>query len=231
MLDAGRKSHRARALVGDQRLVPARTIGAGLDAPVVIAGEPEFGAARIAGLEQNGGAVAGACLVDLHLMAGADIVEQHRLRTHHEAVRDIGGGVDAKPLQRGGLVDRGPDTAIEGKEPCLVRHPGQPAPPWHQEGPGAVLPGGNHAGLARPGTRRRDSDQIAVALLRTCRRCGEVTVEHRKLHDGVQPTQRLIVDDVFLGLRRKDVGKFEKFGLFAHGTLCVCPILRARQWW
>ena len=79
---------------------------------------------------------------------------------------------------------------------------------------------------------------MAVPICRTCGRCRQIAIQHRQLDLGIQQPQRLVVVDMLLRLRCKDVGQWvvmSDMGLFsevegdgspsAEGRPPVCDLL------
>ena len=110
---------------------------------------------------------------------------------------------------------RDPVRAVPEEELVLVREPRAPALARRVEGPGAVLPRRDFAGLARPGAGRAGGDDVAVAVGGGAGWAREVLVEDHQLHEGVERAQRLVVRDVLLGLGRDDVGQ-DQVGRAVH---------------
>jgi hypothetical protein len=52
--------------------------------------------------------------------------------------------------------------------------------------------------------RRRRADEEAVALLRSARRRGTVTLLHGKLHERIKRGERLVMGEMLLRLRGSD---------------------------
>ena len=96
----------ARGPVDQDRVVVGRAVRADLEAEVVRAEQPDQRPGAEAGLEGEGGVVAGGGLVDRRLDAGAGIVQQHRRRVDREPVPGVGDGA-AEPEQQRGQVGLG----------------------------------------------------------------------------------------------------------------------------
>ena len=208
-LGAEGKAHGSRRAIDDQRFLPGRAVRTDLDVKIVVAGETELGAAGVVGLVERARRIAGGGLVDLLLVAVADVVEEAGRALDGEAVGGVGGGIDApdRGAAAGAGGQLGPRRAAVGVDLVLVGDPGEPALARGEERPGAVLPGRDLAGLAGPGAGRAGGDDVAVAVGGRARRAGEVLVEHHQLHERVERADGLVVGDVLLGLGGDDVGE------------------------
>jgi len=136
-----------------------------------------------------------------------------------ERVRRIRRRADTQQRHVLQQVRGGPDPgrAVVDQLQALVLNPCPPAGPGWQTQPRAVGPERDVQIPARPVARRARADDVAVAIGRTTRRRGQIPVEHRELDETVEDPQRLVVADMFLGLRRKDVGQQEMGGGVGHG--------------
>ena len=85
--------------------------------------------------------------------------------------------------------------------------------------PGPADPGRQPPRLARPGRNRRRPERPDLPLERQRRRVIGVEILDRKLHQQVEPQQRLVMGDVFLGLRRLEKRQVEPCGRIGHGNL------------
>src|SRR5687767_7632496 len=125
-------------------------------------------------------------------------------------VRGARGGVEDQLLVAGAVEDAGaavegggerrPGAGKPGVQPGLVGDPGEPTRVRDVEGPGAVLPGGDGAGLSGPGAGGAGADDVAVAGRGRARRGAQVLVEDHEMDEGVEGAQRLVVGDVLLCL-------------------------------
>ncbi len=198
---------------------------------VVVAGKADLGAARPAGLIDEGGRAGRRGLVELQPQvagSGRGVVmgEQHGVGLDREPVGRVGLRVDA--YERRGID--GPDAGepdpcgpVEHQRRFLVGHPGDPAFVRREEGPGLVLERGDPAVLALPRPGRGIGDDVALALGGFVRRRGAAPACDCKLDEGVQLPQRLVVGDVLLRLRRQDVGKPEIGGRVQDASSPSCP--------
>jgi hypothetical protein len=63
----------------------------------------------------------------------------------------------------------------------------------------SVKPDGDLVIMTHPAPARPGADQQACVLFRSCRWRGKILVGDQQLHQRVEPAQRFIMGDVFLG--------------------------------
>lgn len=147
---------------------------------------------------------------------------QRTVQLRGEPVERIGRGADAETgqvleqVQR--FRQRFPERAGPDREPRLVRDEGGPADARLEDLPGAVDEGRHLPRMVGPDAGRGGTDDVARARRGFCRRGRQGGGFDRKLDEGIQHAQCLVVRDMLLGLARHDVGKGQVGGRF-HGRL------------
>ena len=194
----------------------AAAVGRDLDRQRVLAGGADLGPARPAGLEQQAAGVGRGRLVDLQLVPRPVMAQQHRRRRDGQPVGIVGAGVQPQPGGRQPVV---PGGAVPAHRLRLGLDPGLPARLRREKGPGAVLEGGDTVLLPDPGAAGRGGDDVPLARRRIGRRRGQVAARHRRLHQHVEPAERLVMGDMLLRLGRLQVGQGKKFRDLGHEAI------------
>lgn len=217
---ADRKRHPAAGAVDPQRVEPGRAVRTYLETKIVIAGQPEFGAAGIGIGKHHRRGLADAFLGELQADIAAAAVgrgdrrQQRGVGFDTEQIRRARRCVDAEMRE---VVDRevalvAPERAVIDEHHAVRDRPHAPAGIRREERPRAVLPGRDRLGVTGPCAARTGGDDMALAFRRTRRWCGAGEIEHRDLRRRVDHAQRLVVGNVLLRLAGFEIGQREVGG-------------------
>ena len=157
-------------------LVPRGAVRADLEMEIVVAGQPDLGAAGIIILQQERERLGRALLAELVAQIAVAAFghglgdEQCVVELGAQAIGRVRRGADAEQSQildrRHGRKEIAPGRAVPHQQRALVGHEREPAGLRRAELPGAVLPGGDRVDVAGPGAGRAGLDDPALALRR-----------------------------------------------------------------
>ena len=200
-------------------------VRADLHRQIVVAHQPDLGPRQVILLKHHTRGCACKGLVDRHLVATGRIGEQSGRRFHRQSIGRAGGHRHPQlgELHRTGqFVD--PGGSVENLHLGGGGVIGLPAAQRREELPGRAIPHGNVLAMPSPGPAWPRRHDIAIPQGGQGRRRGQIASRDRKLHHHIQKPQGLVVGDMFLRLRRQDMGKRQDRRLFGHWgpPRCTC---------